>query len=107
MRRVLAKPPVLKPAFSKSVLVLICCAPFAVVCCLAAPKEARAQDCESMLGPARTDCFIGRSRIYGQQSGIAASSARVRTGEEYLRAVTGGTYRPKPHKKSKPKLHVE
>ena len=106
MPRVLATPLVLKRHFSKLVLVLMCCAPIAVVC-LAAPNEARAQDCEAMSGPARTDCFIGRSRIYGQQSGIAASSARVRTGEEYLRAVTGGTYQPKPRKKPKPKLRVE
>jgi hypothetical protein len=106
MPRVLANPLILKRPFSNLVLVLICCAQIAVVC-LAVPKEARAQDCESMSGPARTDCFIGRSRIYGQQSGIAASSARVRTGEEYLRAVTGGTYRPKPHKKPKPKVHIE
>jgi hypothetical protein len=106
MPRVLAKPPILKRPFSKPVLVLICCAPIAVGC-FAPANEARAQDCESMSGPARTDCFIGRSRIYGQQSGIAASSARVRTGEEYLRAVTGGTYQPKPRKKPKPKLHVE
>jgi hypothetical protein len=106
MPRVLAKPLILKPSISKLVLALICCAPFAVVC-LAPANEAQAQDCESMSGPARTDCMIGRSRIYGQQSGIAASSARVRTGEEYLRAVTGGTYQPKPHKKPKPRLHVE
>jgi hypothetical protein len=106
MPGVLAKLLIFKRLFSKLVLVLMCCAPIAVVC-LAVPNEVRAQDCEAMSGPARTDCFIGRSRIYGQQSGIAASSARVRTGEEYLRAVTGGTYRPKPHKKPKPKLHVE
>jgi hypothetical protein len=101
----LAKP-LMKRPMSKLFLTLLCCTPIAVAC-LVAPREARAQDCESMSGPARTDCMIGRSRIYGQQSGIAASSARVRTGEEYLRAVTGGTYQPKPHKKPKPKLHVE
>jgi hypothetical protein len=111
MSRTLAKPLISRRYTSKlflaRFLALICCASIAVVCVDAA-KEARAQDCESMSGPARTDCFIGRSRIYGQQSGIAASAARVRTGEAYLRAVTGGGVAPKPHKvKPKPKLPLE
>ncbi len=109
MPRTLAKPLISRRHTSKlflaRFLALICCASIAVMCVDAA-KESRAQDCESMSGPARTDCFIGRSRIYGQQSGIAASAARVRTGEAYLRAVTGGA--PKPHKvKPKPKLPLE
>jgi hypothetical protein len=60
--------------------------------------DARAQNCESMAGPARTDCFIGRARILGHQSQIARGAARVRTDEEFLRAVTGGSVAPKLHR---------
>src|SRR5262249_33944362 len=65
---------------------------------LIATTDARAQDCESMTGPARTDCYIGRARIHGQQSGIAAGAARLRTDEEFLRAATGTSAAPKPHR---------
>jgi hypothetical protein len=42
------------------------------------PGLAAAQvDCEAMpAGPARTDCYIGLSRIYRQKSDIAAGIAR-------------------------------
>jgi hypothetical protein len=62
---------------------------------LAVAGEARAQDCAKMSGAARTDCFIGRARIGGAQSDIAAGQARVRTSAERLRAVTGGTFEPR------------
>jgi hypothetical protein len=63
---------------------------------VAAAADAWAQTCESMTGRARTDCFIGRARISGQTSGIAAGAARQRTDEEYLRAATGTSVAPKP-----------
>jgi hypothetical protein len=75
---------------------------------IAAASGARAQDCELMLGPARTDCFAGRARILGQQSDIAAGSARLRTSAERLRAVTGGSYVPKRYRaKSKRKARLD
>jgi len=67
--------------------------------------DARAQDCESMTGAARTDCFIGRARILGNQSGIAAGAARLRTDQESLRAATGTSGAAKPHR-AKPKDRV-
>jgi hypothetical protein len=69
----------------------------AVVLAIAA-GDARAQDCESMTGAARTDCFIGRARILGNQSDIAAGAARLRTDQEFLRAATGTSGTPKPHR---------
>jgi hypothetical protein len=65
---------------------------------LAVAGEARAQDCERLSDAARTDCFIGRARIGGAQSDIAAGQARLRTSAERLRAVTGGTFEPRRHK---------
>ena len=64
----------------------------------AVAPDAQAQDCEALSGPARTDCYIGRARISGQQSGIAATAAKKRADEEYLRAVTGTGVVPKPHR---------
>jgi hypothetical protein len=75
---------------------------------LAMAEDARAQDCERVSGPARTDCFIGRARIGGQQSDIAVSAARLRTSAERLRAVTGGSFEPKRHRaKSKRKGRID
>jgi hypothetical protein len=90
--------------WSLAKLFLSICLGAAAVVGFATAQEARAQDCESLSGPARTDCYIGRNRIFGEQSGIAASSSRLRTSAERLRAVTGGSYdptRPKVHKASK------
>jgi hypothetical protein len=78
----------------------------AVIAGLAPTQEARGQDCASLSGAARTDCYIGRGRILGEQSDIAASSARLRTSAERLRAITGGSYdpmQPKVHKARRPK----
>ena len=69
-----------------------------VVVVIIAAGDAWAQDCESMMGAARTDCFIGRARILGQQSGIAAGAARKRSDEENLRAATGTSVAPKTHR---------
>jgi hypothetical protein len=54
------------------------------------PDAARAQNCEAIpAGPARTDCYIGLSRIYQGQSDIAAGKARVRSDAARYRQVTG------------------
>jgi hypothetical protein len=79
---------------SKLGLQLICLASVAVVG-LAAVGNAQAQNCESMSGPTRTDCFIGRARILGLQSGIAAGKARLRADEGRLRAATGTSIQPR------------
>jgi hypothetical protein len=74
---------------------------------LAVAGEARAQSCERLSGAARTDCFIGRARIGGEQSDIAAGQARVRTSAERLRAVTGGSFEPKRSRaKSNHRIHL-
>jgi hypothetical protein len=75
-------------------LLLPICLGTAAIVGLAPVRDARGQDCASLSGPARTDCYIGRSRILGEQSDIAANSARLRTSAERLRAVTGGSYDP-------------
>jgi len=69
------------------------------VAVIVAAGDAWAQDCESMTGPARTDCYIGQARIQGQRSGIAAGVARQRADEERLRAVTGTSRAAKPRAK--------
>ena len=91
-------------------LLLPICLGTAALIGLAPVHEARGQDCATMSGPARTDCYTGRSRILNEQSDIAASSARLRTSAERLRAVTGGSYdpmqpkaRPKSKKAHRPK----
>jgi hypothetical protein len=39
-------------------------------------------------GPARTDCYIGLSRIYQGQSDVAAGKARVQSDAARYRAIT-------------------
>ena len=63
--------------------------PFVAVVMLAMTGDTRAQNCESLSGPARTDCFIARTRMFGQQSDVGASAARQRADEASLRAATG------------------
>jgi hypothetical protein len=59
------------------------------------PNIAKAQNCEAVpAGPARTDCYIGLSRIYQGQSDIAAGKARVQSNSARYRQITG-TDRPK------------
>ena len=65
---------------------------------LAMAGDTQAQDCESLSGPARTDCFIVRARVFGQQSDIAASAARQRADEAALRAATGTGSGSPPHR---------
>jgi hypothetical protein len=80
--------------FSKLILQSICFATVTIVG-LSTVGNAEAQDCEAMSGPTRTDCFIGRARILGLQSDIAAGKARLRADEERLRAATGASIQPR------------
>jgi hypothetical protein len=59
------------------------------------PHFASAQNCEAVAaGPARTDCYIGLSRIYQGQSDVAAGTARVQSDAARYRQITG-TEHPK------------
>lgn len=63
------------------------------------PDVARAQNCAAIpAGPARTDCYIGSSRIYGAQSDIAAGKARVQSDAARLQQVTGTKGHPRAPK---------
>lgn len=55
------------------------------------PSIANAQvDCSAVpAGPARTDCYIGLSRVYQGQSDVAAGKARVQSDAARLQQVTG------------------
>ncbi len=55
------------------------------------PSVANAQvDCNAVpAGPARTDCFLGLSRVYQGQSGVAAGKARMQSDAARYRQVTG------------------
>jgi hypothetical protein len=54
------------------------------------PHAMGAPNCETMpAGPARTDCYIGMSRLYQGQSDLAAGKARVRSDAARYRQVTG------------------
>jgi hypothetical protein len=61
------------------------------------PDVAMAQvNCETIPpGPARTDCYIGLSRIYRQKSEIAAGVARQKSDTAIFRNVTGDRTRKK------------
>ena len=48
-------------------------------------------------GPARTDCYIGLSRISSQKSEIAASTAQRHTDSSTYQQVTGRRPKPKRH----------
>jgi hypothetical protein len=51
---------------------------------------ASAQNCEAIpAGPARTDCYIGQSRIYQGQSDVAAGKARVQADAARYQQVIG------------------
>jgi hypothetical protein len=59
-------------------------------------NAASAQNCEAMpKGPERTDCYIGLSRYYQEQSDLAAAKAREQSDAAWYRAITG-TDPPKP-----------
>jgi hypothetical protein len=62
-------------------------------------------DCDGVpAGPARTDCYIGLSRVYRGQSDIAAGKARVQSDAARLQQVTGTTGRPRTleHRRNRP-----
>ena len=62
-------------------------------------------DCDGVpAGPARTDCYIGLSRVYRGQSDIAAGKARVQSDAPRLQQVTGTTGRPRTleHRRNRP-----
>jgi hypothetical protein len=53
-------------------------------------------NCETIApGPARTDCYIGLSRINRQNSEIAAGVAQQQTDRAIYRSVTGRSSRKK------------
>jgi hypothetical protein len=53
---------------------------------LASAKE----NCQAMsAGPARTDCYIGLSRIHGVQSDVAAGTGRLQSDAARYRQLTG------------------
>jgi hypothetical protein len=55
-----------------------------------APGASAAQNCEALpAGPARTDCYMVRARIYREKANIATSTARVEADAARLRTVTG------------------
>jgi hypothetical protein len=50
-------------------------------------------------GPARTDCYLGLSSLYQQQSDLAAGKARVQSDAARYRQVTGTAHpKHKPHR---------
>jgi hypothetical protein len=59
--------------------------------CAGSPDLATAQvKCETIpAGPARTDCYVGLSRIHRQESEFAAGTARQQTSAANYRNVTG------------------
>jgi hypothetical protein len=64
------------------------------------PDVASAQkNCQAVpAGPARTDCYIGLSRIYRGQSDVAAGKARVQSDAARYQQVTGIRSRSKAPK---------
>jgi hypothetical protein len=58
-------------------------------------------DCNAVpAGPARTDCYIGLSRVYQGQSDLAAARARAQSDAAWYRAITGtNPPKHKPHRR--------
>jgi hypothetical protein len=90
---------------SKALLQPICFASVALIG-LATAGDALAQNCESMSGPKRTDCFIGRARILSLESDITAGTARLRSDEARLRAATGASVQSRLRRTAKSKYKV-
>jgi hypothetical protein len=56
-------------------------------------------DCDAVpAGPARTDCYIGLTRVYQGQSDVAAGNARVQSSAARLQQVTGTRSRSRASK---------
>jgi hypothetical protein len=64
------------------------------------PDVASAQEsCQAVpAGPARTDCYIGLSRVYRGQSDVAAGKAHVQSDAARYQQVTGIRKRSKAPK---------
>jgi len=64
------------------------------------PDAASTQEnCQKVpAGPARTDCYIGLSRLYGGQSDVAAGKARVQSDAACYQQATGTRKRSKASK---------
>ena len=57
-------------------------------------NAANAQDCEAIqAGPARTDCYIGLSRISQGKSNVAVGTARMQSDAARYQQVTGNAPR--------------
>ena len=62
-------------------------------------------DCDAVPhGPARTDCYVGLSRVYRGQSDVAAGNARVQSDAARLQRVTGTRSHSKASKHRRKKL---
>ncbi len=81
-----------------TLMMCLAAATFAV----APPRAATAQvNCVAIpAGPARTDRYIGLSRINRGNAEIAGSKARVETDAATLRQVTGKRAKVKPRRKA-------
>jgi hypothetical protein len=63
---------------------------------------ADAQNCEAIpVGPARTDCYIGLSRISQGQSAIAAGTAHAQSSAARYHQVTGKSPRQRRNRVTK------
>jgi hypothetical protein len=66
------------------------------------PSVANAQvDCNATpAGPARTDCYIGQSRVYQGKSDVAVGKAHVQSDAARYRQTTGTNHpKHKPHRR--------
>jgi hypothetical protein len=72
---------------------------------IAAGGVATAQmNCEAIpAGPARTDCYIGLSRIGAGNAAIAGTKSKLQSEGATLQQVTGQPVKPKPPRKKKPR----
>lgn len=62
-------------------------------------------DCDTVPhGPARTDCYVGLSRVYRGQSDVAAGNAHVQSDAARLQQVTGTRNHSKASKHRRKKL---
>jgi hypothetical protein len=72
------------------------------------PTAASAQNCQALAaGPARTDCYIGLSRLYQGQSDVAAAKARVQSSAARYRQVTGTSRSEAPQHRRKTPAAVD
>jgi hypothetical protein len=75
-----------------------------LTCTLAsAPDIAAAQvDCAAIpAGPARTDCYIGLSRLFGQKSEVAGTAAKQKASASKYLQITGTSAKPRKKQRRK------